>query len=71
MAASHLSGAAGRRAGLYLPEHETSWRASGAEVVTVRSLLDLAGIRRRLVVNPNNPDGRRFALEDLAEIAGR
>jgi cobalamin biosynthetic protein CobC len=51
-------------------EHETSWRASGADVVTVRSLADLAAFDVGLVVNPNNPDGRRFAPEDLAEIAG-
>jgi cobalamin biosynthetic protein CobC len=51
-------------------EHETSWRASGAEVVTVRSLSDLAAFDDGLVVNPNNPDGRKFAPEDMAEIAG-
>jgi cobalamin biosynthetic protein CobC len=51
-------------------EHETSWRASGADVVTVRSLPDLAALDVGVVVNPNNPDGRKFASEDLAEIAG-
>ena len=56
--------------GLTYREHETSWRASGAEVVTVRSLPDLAAFDVGLVVNPNNPDGRRFGPEDMAEIAG-
>jgi cobalamin biosynthesis protein CobC len=56
--------------GFTYQEHETSWRASGADVVTVRSLPDLAAFDVGLVVNPNNPDGRRFAPEDLAEIAG-
>ncbi len=51
-------------------EHETSWRASGADVVTVRSPPDLAAFDVGLVVNPNNPDGRKFAPEDMAEIAG-
>ena len=56
--------------GLTYREHETSWRASGAEVVTVRSLPDLAAFDVGLVVNPNNPDGRKFGPEDMAEIAG-
>jgi cobalamin biosynthetic protein CobC len=51
-------------------EHETSWLATGADVVTVRSLPDLAAFDVGLVVNPNNPDGRKFAPEDMAEIAG-
>ena len=56
--------------GLTYQEHETSWRAAGADVVTVRSLPDLAAFDVGLVVNPNNPDGRKFAPQDLAEIAG-
>jgi cobalamin biosynthesis protein CobC len=56
--------------GFTYQEHETSWRTSGADVVTVRSLPDLAAFDVGLVVNPNNPDGRRFAPEDMAEIAG-
>ena len=51
-------------------EHETSWRASGADVVAVRTLPDLATFDVGLVVNPNNPDGRKFAPEEMAEIAG-
>jgi cobalamin biosynthesis protein CobC len=51
-------------------EHETSWRTSGADVVTVRSLADLAAFDVGLVVNPNNPDGRKLAPEDMAETAG-
>jgi cobalamin biosynthetic protein CobC len=55
--------------GFTYQEHETSWRAAGADVVTVRSLSDLAGFDVGLVVNPNNPDGRTLASEELAEIA--
>lgn len=64
---------AGRRVGVLgftYQEHETSWRAAGAEVVTVTSLSDLAAFDVGLVVNPNNPDGRTCAPDDLAEIAG-
>jgi cobalamin biosynthesis protein CobC len=56
--------------GLTYQEHETSWRAAGADVVTVASLSELAAFDVGLVVNPNNPDGRTCAPDDLAEIAG-
>ena len=56
--------------GFTYQEHETSWRASGADVVTVSSLSDLVALDVGLVVNPNNPDGRKVEPEDMAEIAG-
>lgn len=55
--------------GFTYQEHEASWRAAGADVVTVRSLPELVGFDVALVVNPNNPDGRKFAPQELAEIA--
>jgi cobalamin biosynthesis protein CobC len=51
-------------------EHETSWRAVGADVVTVSSLPELATFEVGVVVNPNNPDGRKIAPHHLAEVAG-
>ncbi len=62
-----------RRAGVLgftYREHEARWRAAGADVVTVRSLPDLAAFDVGVVVSPNNPDGRQFAPEELAEVAG-
>jgi cobalamin biosynthetic protein CobC len=56
--------------GFTYQEHETNWRGAGAHVVTVRSLLDLIPFDVAVVVNPNNPDGRKFVPQDLAEIAG-
>jgi cobalamin biosynthesis protein CobC len=52
-------------------EHENCWRAAGAEISTVTALPDLAGFDVGVVVSPNNPDGRTFAPDDLAEVAGR
>ncbi len=56
-------------------EHAACWQASGAEVVTVAKLADLAAFDVGVVVNPNNPDGRLCppgALADTAEaLAGR
>jgi cobalamin biosynthetic protein CobC len=50
-------------------EHETCWRAAGAEVTVVTTLADLIGFDVGIVVNPNNPDGRIFPPHDLAMIA--
>ena len=36
-------------------EHETSWRASGADVVTVRSLAELSAVRCRYSREPEQP----------------
>jgi cobalamin biosynthetic protein CobC len=51
-------------------EHETCWRAAGADVAAVAGLSALAGFDVGVVVNPNNPDGRVFDAEELAEVAG-
>jgi cobalamin biosynthetic protein CobC len=56
--------------GFTYQEHETCWRAAGADVTTVTALSDIAAFDVGLVVSPNNPDGRTFAPDDLAEIAG-
>jgi cobalamin biosynthesis protein CobC len=50
-------------------EHETCWRAAGAEVVTVGTLAELAAFDVGVVVNPNNPDGHLLAPDLLAETA--
>jgi len=50
-------------------EHEECWRAAGAQVSTVEALADLIAFDVGVVVNPNNPDGRTFPPDDLAEIA--
>jgi cobalamin biosynthesis protein CobC len=46
--------------------HETAWRAAGVEVHPVRSL---KGASHAVVVNPNNPDGRRLSAAALRELA--
>jgi cobalamin biosynthesis protein CobC len=56
--------------GFTYQEHETCWRAAGADVTTVAALSDLAAFDVGLVVNPNNPDGRTVAPDALAAIAG-
>jgi cobalamin biosynthetic protein CobC len=57
--------------GFTYQEHETCWRAAGADVTTVTALSDLAAFDVGLVVSPNNPDGRTVAPSDLAEVAGK
>ena len=46
--------------------HESAWRAAGAEV-----LADVEAAAHRVVVNPNNPDGRRWPLASLRTLAGQ
>ncbi|MEQ1710056.1 MAG: threonine-phosphate decarboxylase CobD [Hyphomicrobium sp.] len=55
-------------------EHAASLRASGWQVTEVGDLRSLAGADLAVVVNPNNPDGRRHdpsALLDLVADVGR
>ncbi len=52
-------------------EHPGSWRAAGADVSVVEALADMDRADVAVVVNPNNPDGRRVVPEDLAALAGR
>ncbi len=57
--------------GFTYAEHAASWRASGAQVTAVESLDGLATMDAAVVVNPNNPDGRLTAPEQLAALARR
>ncbi|MBV9519214.1 MAG: threonine-phosphate decarboxylase [Hyphomicrobiales bacterium] len=57
--------------GFTYAEHEASWRAAGASVSTVEELDDLASFDVAVVVNPNNPDGRRTAPHALAMMGSR
>jgi cobalamin biosynthetic protein CobC len=62
-----------RRVGILGPtygEHETSWRAAGAEVALVGSIGELRGFDVAVIVNPNNPDGRLLMPADLTGLAG-
>lgn len=49
--------------------HETAWSAAGAAVRIAPDLAELAGVSHRVVVNPNNPDGRRLPVETLRSLA--
>jgi len=54
-------------------EHAGALLASGWQVDTVAGLAALEGAELAVVVNPNNPDGQRFApdrLRDLARTTG-
>lgn len=52
-------------------EHARAWNAAGHAVATIAdpAAADPAGVL--VVVNPNNPTGRRFAPADLAGLAAR
>jgi len=55
--------------GLTYGEHETCWRAAGADVTIVPSPDDLAAFDVGVIVNPNNPDGRLHAPGTLTDLA--
>jgi len=55
--------------GFTYAEHAASWRACGARVSAAASLDELANMDAAVVVNPNNPDGRRTTPDRLAELA--
>jgi cobalamin biosynthetic protein CobC len=55
--------------GFTYAEHEKVWTASGAEAQTRESLADLARADAAIIVNPNNPDGRLVAPDDLLALA--
>ncbi len=57
--------------GFTYAEHASAWRQAGADVRCVRETEDLAGFDAAVVVNPNNPDGRRLAPEALLAIVAR
>jgi cobalamin biosynthetic protein CobC len=55
--------------GVTYAEHETCWRAAGADVAVVATPEDLVTFDVGVVVNPNNPDGRTLPPDVLAEVA--
>ncbi len=50
-------------------EHARSWAASGANLTITEDLSGLEDKDIAIVVNPNNPDGRRVAAADLHALA--
>ena len=50
-------------------EHALCWSQAGARVETVDRLDALASFDLGVIVNPNNPDGRLIAPQDLLECA--
>lgn len=50
-------------------EHAAALRACGWQVDEVNKVADLAGADLAVVVNPNNPDGRRTAPHTLCQLA--
>ena len=50
-------------------EHARSWAASGANLTITEDLSGLEDKDIAIVVNPNNPDGRRVAPADLHALA--
>lgn len=52
-------------------EHARAWSAAGHRVRDVAGLQEAAASPVVVVVNPNNPDGRVVAPEDLLDLAAR
>lgn len=52
-------------------EHAAALRAAGFAVAEVARAEDLAGADLAVVVNPNNPDGRRLPPQTLLHLAGQ
>ena len=50
-------------------EYAKIWRQAGVEVQTVATLAELADFDLAIVVNPNNPDGRRVPVEALQVLS--
>lgn len=50
-------------------EHRHSWEQAGNEVIAATEFDALAAADIAIVVNPNNPDGRTYAPEDLLTLA--
>ena len=62
------------RVGILTPtygSHAAAWRDAGAEVQELAALPDpnVHDLQTLIVVNPNNPDGRAIARDDLAAFA--
>ncbi|MEE4120323.1 MAG: threonine-phosphate decarboxylase CobD [Paracoccaceae bacterium] len=68
----HLGrGGAARVLGPTYEEHAGALLDGGWQVRQVREVAALAGAELAVVVNPNNPDGRRHAHGELRALAGR
>jgi cobalamin biosynthetic protein CobC len=52
-------------------EHERSWRASGSIVDIIPGISAIDDHRAIVVVNPNNPDGRLYSRQEMADLADR
>lgn len=52
-------------------EHARAWSAAGHDVRAVGSLEGAVGASVVVLVNPNNPDGRIHARDDLCDLAAR
>ncbi|HUZ91756.1 MAG TPA: threonine-phosphate decarboxylase CobD [Methylocella sp.] len=50
-------------------EHARSWEQAGAEVTVAKDLAELERQDVAIIVNPNNPDGRRVPVLDLLALA--
>lgn len=62
------------RVGLVGPtynEHSAAFAAAGWDVAQVGDLADLQGFDAAILVNPNNPDGRRWPTALVADLASR
>jgi cobalamin biosynthetic protein CobC len=57
--------------GFTYAEHAACWAASGAKVDVVETLDALADADVGMIVNPNNPDGRVLAVEEILFTAKR
>lgn len=57
--------------GFTYAEHAHRWRRTGHDVAVVTSLDETAGCDTVVVVNPNNPDGRRVTPDRLLDLAAR
>jgi cobalamin biosynthetic protein CobC len=55
--------------GFTFSEHARSWAAAGAMVTVAENLAELGSQDVAIVVNPNNPDGRRVAAPELHALA--
>jgi cobalamin biosynthetic protein CobC len=50
-------------------EHVNSWTSSGHQILPCETVERIGDAEVVVVVNPNNPDGRRYDLQRLREIA--
>lgn len=57
--------------GFTYAEHARCWRLAGHSVTSVADLAEAEGFDHAVVVNPNNPDGRRVPPPALLDLAGR